>query len=286
MSTRSSPNSSRSVAQRDLGDAVGSQAPLPTSSFVAGTPKRMTPPTPHADQRLDLLAQRLDRVLELAGQRRISRGSSQSLGDEERRDEVARRERGLGDEARRAGCVEAAGVVRWETRIQPRTARKTRFGLGGPTAARLSSATPVPALDHPGWSTRTASAVDAPGTTTQARIARGARATDQADGAPMNTTSASRNVSPSTRELTGSSRNTRCTTSSRLLQRSAVAALRASTERRVIRTGPGRCRRASVAAEPSPASTTHALVTPAPRSSPVRREDPTSIVERVSGRVT
>ena len=33
-------------AKRDLRDALGSQAPLPSSSFVDGTPKRMTPPTP------------------------------------------------------------------------------------------------------------------------------------------------------------------------------------------------------------------------------------------------
>ena len=58
-----------------------------------------------ADQLLDLFAQRVDRVLKLAGQRRDLTRLAQPFGDEEWRDEVIRGERRLGDEAPKCWCA-------------------------------------------------------------------------------------------------------------------------------------------------------------------------------------
>jgi len=107
MRTSSSPKSSRSVRSATCAMPCGSQAPLPSSSFADGTPKRMTPPMPTRNQLLDLFAQRVDRVLKLAGNDRDLTRLAQPFGDEEWRDEVIRGERRLGDEAAEVlVCVE------------------------------------------------------------------------------------------------------------------------------------------------------------------------------------
>ena len=67
-STRSSPTSARRSRSATCTMPSGSQAPEPSASLVAGTPKRITPGTPRSASSAHLLAERLPGVLHDAGQ--------------------------------------------------------------------------------------------------------------------------------------------------------------------------------------------------------------------------
>ena len=192
--TRSSPNSSRSARSATWAMPSGSQAPVPTSSLAAGTPKRMTPRDPDAHERA---SPRRAARRRCAGSVRAAngsaRGSSTAFGDEERRDEVVR---ARASSRRRGGaapaCDAVGGVVRSGNTppayCEPADARRA----GASDARRGARAAPAPALedafafvvahrrrrrrpghDHPRVARRRSRSRDA-----------------HAEGAPMKTTSA------------------------------------------------------------------------------------------------
>ena len=108
---RARRSSSRRTA-RGTGPS-GSRPLEPRASFVFGRPKRMTPPRPRCARVLRACSRAsLDRELRDARHRRRSGAGASMRGvEEERPDEVARRERGLADErAERRGGAEAAGA--------------------------------------------------------------------------------------------------------------------------------------------------------------------------------
>ena len=92
------------TAQGHLGDAVAVPRRAAELVFRCGHAKEDDARDAGADERLHLIVQRGDRVLEMPGQREDGLGFAQTLCDKERRDEVTRREHGLGDEAADGGC--------------------------------------------------------------------------------------------------------------------------------------------------------------------------------------